>query len=694
MSITVHTPDGHTAEFPDGTDPSVIQAAMAKQFGTPAAPDYGPASDSFFGNLPAAIGQGMTDSVLGARQLLSRVPVPGAGDASADLRDDLDQQAKEKAKLDAPLLAAPGGTTGSIIGAGAMTAPLTFAGGGPVTGVVAKLLSAAGRGAGAGAVGGAVQPVAGDSFAAEKAGQIGGGAVGGAVAGGALSGLGQAAEALLPANFTKLLMNAVNSRSGNAAATTEGERLAEATGVNLTPAQLSGDKTASMAENMARQSIFSRGIANEGDKARVQQLSDYFDKTLQGITASEASPAVAGKQVQNAAKNVIDGLEKWRSNTAAEDFGAIRAMTKGQAAIEPSNTSAVLQQLVADNAGMGTPGGDALTRFAKQQLSNVDPARAAAWAESGTAEAAQAAGATAPAQGNLDKLMGLRSYLSKVAGGQAKISGENQDRRIATQLLQGIDQDIEASADQIGGDLGGKLKLANARYRELSQQIDSVKSSPLGSILGEDVSGALQSGAFNTVAPEKVIEKLSALRPTELGIVRGLLEQDQPQAWQVLKRSMLEGALEKAKQIPPSEGINNPVLRPNVLIKNVGDAKKLQAVFDPAELSQIQAGLDVARRLADRTGYNFSGTAPAGEALSVMNRIKDGGLKAAASAGGAVLGSRALARVMTDSNGRRAVMQLSRLSNLGSERARQLTAQITAIAGAEEGDSMGGGPQN
>jgi hypothetical protein len=633
----------------------------------------------------------MTDVPLGAAQFLLHSPAMAAGGQLAqalgapNLSGMIDQAAKDKAQTDAPLLDTTAGRVGSVAGniaalgpAGAVSAPSLG------SGLLARIGQLAASGAVQGGIGGIVQPVAGDDYAKEKLKQTGtGAAVGGAV-GPVLGGLGKVVESLLPSNVTKMLVNANNSRATNVAAAQEGEKLADATGVNLTPAQLTGDKTANMAENMARQSIFSRGIANEGDKARVQQLSDYFDKTLQGITASEASPAVAGAQVQAAAKNVISGLEKWRSDTAAQDFGEIRKLTKGQAAIQPTNSSAVLQQIVADNAGMGTPGGDALTRFAKQQLSNVDPARAAEWAKVGTPEAAEAAGATAPAQGNLDKLMGLRSYLSKVAGGQAKISGENQDRMYATQLLAGIDRDIDAAGDAVGGDLGGMLKTANARYREVSQQIDSVKASPLGKILGEDISGAMQTGQFNTIAPETVIQRLTALRPTELGVVKGLLAQDQPQAWQMLKRSMLEGALEKAKQIPPSEGINNPVLRPNVLMTSIGDAKKLQAMFEPHELSQIQAGLDVARRLADRTGYNFSGTAPASEALSLMNKVTSGGIKAAASAGGAMLGSRELARIMTNSNGRMAVMELARLRNLGSDRARQLVAQLSGIAASQD----------
>lgn len=672
----------------------------------------GSPSGSFWQNLPAAIGMGASDAIMGGAQTIAHSPPFAAGGAIAkalgaqgDPVAQLDQAVKDKEEIDKALKASPGGTTGSIIG-NLITAPLT-PGSSAAKGasVLQKLGNAAMQGGKAGLVQGAFQPVTDDDYASGKLKQEAAATAGGSILGPILNGAGQIGETLLPANAAKTLVNFLNSRGANSAKAAEGERLAAQTGVNLTPAQISADPGANMAENMARQSIFSRSIAAEGDRARVQQLSDYFDRTLQGVSASEASPAIAGKQVQTAAQNLIKGLQDWRSKTAAEDFGAIRALTKGQAAIEPENTNALLQDIFSKADGVGTPEADALARFAKKQLSNVNPQAKAAAAEPpagildargnpiSTQPAAQAqAAATAPAQGNLDKLMELRSYLSSVAGGQQKISGQPIDRSIAAQLLGSIDQDIEAAGDKIGGDLGGMLKQANARYREVSQQIDSVKSSPLGKILGDDVVGAFQSGSFNTIAPETVMQRLNALKPTELGVVRGLLEQDQPQAWSAFKRSMLETALDNAKQIPASMGANAPVMIPSKLVSGL-DMKKLSAVFNPDELSQINAGLGVARRLADKTGYNFSETGPAGEALGFMNGLKDFGLKTAASLGGQVLGTRALARVMTDADGRMKLMQLGRLSDLGSDRARQLTAQIAAIAAAGEADGMGNGSQ-
>lgn len=673
----------------------VIAPAVADPEKTPTAADEMSTSE----RLLAGIGQGMTDAGLGAEQLLANYPwlTAALGDTSAAARAAADpewknriaKEAAEKKQIDAPLVDTPAGLAGSLVGNLAVTAPLGAAGSaGKAGSVLGRLGSAALAGAGAGALGGAVQPVADEDYGAEKLSQVGTGAATGALVGGGLNALGQLAELALPKNFAASLLNAANSRAAKTPLAQEGEQLAQQTGVMLTPAQVTGSKAATMAENAARQSVFSRDIAFAGDKARVQQLSDYLDKTLDRVSNSSVSPEVAGSTVQRAAKQILNGLEDWRSKTAAEDYGKIRALTNGAPTIDPINTNVLLRQIFDESSGIGTPTADSIANFAKKQLSNVDPKIASAAKELGGDvgnRVADANAVSAPAQGNLDKLLKLRSHLSKVASGQAKISGEAQDRRIATRLLETIDQDIEDAGDQIGGNIGELLKTANARYREYSQQIASVKASPLGRILGEDISGALQTGQFNSVPPEAVLQRMAALNPSEIGIVRGLLEQDQPRAWNALKRGLLEDAIEKAKAIPPSEGANTAVLRPEVLLKNIGDEKKLKAIFSPDELSQITAGLNVARRLADKTGYNFSGTAGQQEILGTFNKLKEGGLKAAASAGGTVFGTRGLAKLMTSAEGKASLMKLSRLPP-SSAKARQLLAELAAIAAAKDDD--------
>lgn len=651
----------------------------------------------------AGYGRGVAELGQGAKQLA----LHGAGAiglADPQTVSDYDKQVAEDARIyNKDLGQTTAGKTGSILGQLITTAPI-----GGVEFAAAKealpLAGAVGRSALAGATAGAAQPVTEGDFATQKALQTGLGAGIGAAAQPVLAGAGKLLEDVLPSNATKTLLNLSSKReqSVNPEFVKESERIAAETGVNLTPAQVSGSKPAQMAENMARQSIFSRGIANEGDRARIDALKDYYDRTIGGISQSDASPEMVGNQVRAATNNTIKSLQDWRDKTAAEDFGKIRAMTRGAATIQPESTNGLLKQIFEENDGIGTPTGDALARFAKKQLENVAPqaqkqAEKLAMTPGNTQEAMQlaqeAANRTAPAQGNLDKLMQLRSYLSKVAGGQAKISGDNQDRRIAAQLLGSIDQDIDAASQQIGGDLGGALKLANARYRESSQQIDSVKLSPIGRLLGEDVAGAMQAGQFNTLPPEKVAERLFAMKPSEIGTVRGLLEQDQPQAWQAIKAGYLQNAMEKAMQQGASAGANTSAFVPTKLANALGDARQLKALFDQKELAQINNIVGAAKRLGDATGYNFSGTAPAGEALGFMNQLggalKQGltgaALKGAASAVSPVLGTRALARAMTDANGRATLMQLQRLPP-ESAQARQLTAWLAANFGSDTGE--------
>ena len=137
--------------------------------------------------------------------------------------------------------------------------------------------------------------------------------------------------------------------------------------------------------------------------------------------------------------------------------------------------------------------------------------------------------------------------------------------------------------------------------------------------------------------------------------------------------------------MPASAGVNTPVMRPTQFVKNVGDQKRLEAIYSPQEVAEINAAVNAARRMGDSTGYNFSGTAPAQEALGLMNRITQGGLKGAAHVAGWALGAKKLARLMDDNKGRAALLELSRLPPQ-SQRARELAAQISAMAAADGQD--------
>ena len=625
----------------------------------------------------AGMGQGMTSAVNSIEQLMANVPMlagPLAGAIPPGMAELTNQRANENARLDAPLLDTTAGQLGGIGGELVATLPAGM-GGKAVQGAgwLAKTLNAARIGAQGGAFAGAAQPVVGEdqqSFGANKAAQVGvGGSVGG-LSGGTLNRAGALLENLVPSNAMATVTNFMGGKANKGQLAREGEEIAARTGIDLTPAQVNADPSMTMAENMARQSIFSRSMVAEGDKKRVGQLVEHLDRTLNGISKSGASPEIAGAQVQNAAKNVIKKIEDTRSKVAGEDFGRVEKLVNGAPVIKAQSFDDTLAKLIDENSVAPDGSGQAAISKALQSL------RSKVSSEEGLSDL------------RISDMLKTRRYLSQVSGGAATLAGATDkpmQKRAAAMLLKALDDDIEGSAGALGGEIGQALKKANGNYRAFSQQLESVEKSPLRTVLGEDLAGAVESGSFNTVAPEKVMSKLSGMTPTELGVTRRLLEKDNPEAWATFKRGYLESAIEKAKEMPASAGVNTPVMRPTQFVKNVGDQKRLEAIYSPQEVAEINAAVNAARRMGDSTGYNFSGTAPAQEALGLMNRVTTAGLRGISEVGSMALGSMKLARLMNDNKGRAALLELSRLPTQ-SQRARELAAQISAIAAADGQD--------
>lgn len=121
----VEIPGVGQVEFPDSMDGPAISAAAKKlHFDAKVKVQqeadrklYNPASDSFLGNIVPAAGAGMASILraVGAQPLMNRIGL-----------DALPQDRAEAAQLDAPLDAAPGGTTGRVLGGAALLAPTAF----------------------------------------------------------------------------------------------------------------------------------------------------------------------------------------------------------------------------------------------------------------------------------------------------------------------------------------------------------------------------------------------------------------------------------------------------------------------------------------------------------------------------------------------------------------------------------------
>jgi len=486
----------------------------------------------------------------------------------------------------------------------------------------------------------------------------------------------------------------------------ESDQLSKETGVPLTPGQSTGSKGLMQMEQTARQSGKTADQVFAQDKAATQALDDYITRVTNNVSKNAATPEETGDLVRTALNKKVASLDAARRAQASTDYGAVRDLTNGAANIEPQNANAELQKIVSDYEGVGSPGADSLVRFAKKQLANIDPnAKAAVDNPSGLvdargnlltspADAAASASATAPAQGNLDKLIQLRSYLSKVAGGQAKISGDNVDRKLAAQLLGAIDNDM-LSAQGVGGKVGDALKTANANYRNASQQIDYVKQSPLGKLLGQEVTNG--GDTFNTIPPEKLISRLKTMQTSQVSTTRALMQDSAPDAWQQAKRTIIENALEQARTTPVSKGANPLAIQPGEFVRAIygGSTPKAiangqawaKAMFDPGELADIQKAVGVAKRLGDMTGYNASGTAPMLEqgltdiATKAAMGSKIGMAQKAVGLANDFFASKRLAAAMADPNGRKALLQLQKLPP-ESAKARELTSYLATLAPA------------
>ncbi len=565
-----------------------------------------------------------------------------------------------------------GDVTGAVIGS---PVPGLGAAGVALKGLQ-RLATAAKTGALAGAYGATAQPITEGDYETQRGQQALVGGTLGAGIGAGMSGALSAAERLLPKNAAASVYNWLSGRA-DPKFVAESERLVNKTGVKLSPAAISGSKTQTMMENAARQSVFSRDQAFTADQRAAQQIHDYIGRVMNGVRGGSVSADEAGKSVQSAIKSGVNRLAQIRESQAAKDYGVVRQMIgNGPSPIRPIALADKLQGLVDEYGGI--PGGDAqkISRWAQGALNDLEPMA-----------------------NDLQKLIRFRSYVSKASKGAANLFDQvnpGENRRVAAQLVGAIESDLERASMELPGNLGSALKAANANYSAVSKSIEAVEKSPLGRLLGDDIASEV-TGGFNTVAPEKVIDRIRGMTPSEVGMVRKQLEQWSPDSWSAVKRRVLEDALSAAESAAPSEGANTVALRGNkfitALTQNDKNGAKMRAMFNAKEVADIRDAFATIQRFGDKTGYNHSGTAAQQEVLGVMNSLKEWSLKGAASAGGAVFGSRAVAKLMMDEGGRRAVMQLSRLPPQ-SRQAAQLAAYISAlIAAPEANNAVNGSPQ-
>ena len=262
------------------------------------------------------VGRGMLDAGRGARQLIlnSAAAIAPEGAPIQQITADVNRQTSSDRADEARLMRPVEGShpyasaAGRLVGNAAATAPLAIVAPG---GAATAFLPRVGNFAAQGALGATVEPVdteQSDGYWGEKAKQVVTGAGVGAGVGGGLHVAGHAIGQTL--NFPRTIYNRLQQKAMETPYAREGERVAAETGMELTPAMVSGSRAARQAENLAQQSMWSSDIALR----KYQQLTDQaeahaselIDRLSRGRGAQSA--AVVGASLRKATTEATDRI--------------------------------------------------------------------------------------------------------------------------------------------------------------------------------------------------------------------------------------------------------------------------------------------------------------------------------------------------------------------------------------------------
>ncbi|VEE52102.1 hypothetical protein [Stenotrophomonas maltophilia] len=661
---------------------------------------------SFWGNLIAGYGRSLPNLVQGAKQayvdsvaglsgtaadVLGNFGGQTLGDARrsaagyfGDLSRDLRQETNQERIASQALTDSWGGILGGGLGDVINTAPLLPVG---VAARSAGVTKAVGQAALGGSLQGAVQPVA-------KEGERLDNTVLGGVLGGGFSALGRGAmtlgENVMPQNVTARALNFFNERANAKPFAAEGEALAQRTGIDLTPAMVSGSKSQTAMENMARQSVFSADTAFEADEKIANQAIANINRIMDRVSPDTASAQGIGQRVQESVDKAVKSVVDRREEMAKQQYGAIRRMVGDAPVVDYSKTRQVLQDIIGENTDV--LGADA-RRVRTQAQRMLD--------ELGAKDGF-----------SLDSARKSRSSYGAAARGQANLLSNvdrNVNKSFAKRMYAAISDDIEAAGQRLDEAAGfgqngmvpagtnvtrpsEMLKAANDEYRNHTDLLRKIEQSPLRRLLGDKID--VDGFTSYSLPPETVVQRIDAMKPSELAQVRYFMEKNEPEVWGQYKRMIVEDALGAAQTAPASVGANHVPFNAGGFIRAIGGDNpqktgRLQQIFNPNEMAEIRDAMEAARRMGDSFGKNFSGTGPYNEVMQASNgfidAFKNASVRAAAGTAAPIAGFNKVARMMVDSNGRKALIELSRLPP-GTRRANDLAAYLaaTATVGSDE----------
>lgn len=430
---------------------------------------------------------------------------------------------------------------------------------------------AAGRIGYGAAVGGTVAATHVTEPGESKAGQMAVGAAFGGLSSGLVEAFSAAARPVAGLFTTKKEAAASGGMLKENPAYERGLAVEEATGVKLTPGQVTGSPALSEMRPP-------KGFA----ETQAKQTLRNFVKLRDEIAVDAKPPVHLAQKFGDATDDIYRGLVETRKKVGDFRYEKFRGSVKE---VYADKFIKKMDEIAAD-AVPGTDSGkisllrDKLAKQVEESGGTLSTKQLLGWKE------------------RIDDLMAGKSDIFK------DLSKSNQ-RRLGGQLMDSLYASLSDTADALA--LQGKtspaslLKQAVADYKKFSAPIRELEESALGAIFrarGPD-------GKSIKITPEGAARKLMTLEPTQVRAMYNVLDRYNPNLIQQYRATKLYEAMKSSVATTPDTAerlASQTKFDPKAAIKKLNSKNELRAVFeqDPALMRRVNNGMALLDRVSDR----------------------------------------------------------------------------------------------
>jgi hypothetical protein len=408
-------------------------------------------------------------------------------------------------------------------------------------------------------------------------------------------------------------------------------QVAEETGIDFTPAQLSQSGFLRQTEELARSGLFTRNMVEQADAARAGQYDTYIQKFRDSL-GDDAPIEVVAPKVQAWGAERADELIDARRAQADADYAPIREYDGGYPSVPADSYRTELEAIFSEGQTAGASEDMVrAARVAEARLNRLD------------------------AQGGL--LTGSDiDQLTRATGDYTGSAFDVKDVSFDERMTGRIRSAVEADASAIP-EIADQLQVAKKNYAKNSTHIDEFEKGLLGQVLGKQFASEVDGVISNTVTPEALFKKFQTASPTQITAAMKHMDTQNPGLANAFRASIIERARQGATFRPAAGGLDE-TLDPAAFLRNLGITsggergiqgwERLNAIF-PDNPEAVTALYRAGLILGDKTLQNTSKTAvatAAREALEAATALITGSIRKFIGGAGSVAGLREVAKSM------------------------------------------------